>query len=124
MVGFHKYGERFMELYNKLSEEDKEYFLIGVRRELVKVMTDDEFTETLRSYEYYNVNKRFKKWEDTLTRILENYEQIIEEARNVHELLARSNMCSLCPNRIEEIEDACLIGGERNQLAHIYCLRS
>ena len=124
MVGFHRHGKRFIELYNNLSEEDKEYFLIGVRRELVKVMTDDEFTETLRSYEYYNVNKRFKKWEDALTRILEYYEQIIEEARNVHELLARSNMCSLCPNRIEEIEDACLIGGERNQLAHIYCLRS
>jgi len=125
MVGFHKYGERFMELYNKLSEEDKEYFLIGVRRELVKVMTESKFTETLgRSYERYNVNTRFEMWEEALRRILKNYEQIIEEACKVHELLARSNMCSLCPDKIEEIEDACLRGEEENQLAHIYCLRS
>lgn len=123
MVVFSEFNESLENIYRDLSEEDKNNFIIGIRKKLVELMVNPVFLETTGKgvTERFNVNRRFPLWFKTLKEALENHREIIEQVSRVTNRLRESNMCCLCPFKIDEVEDATIvdIGGEK--VAHLFC---
>ncbi len=123
MMNFSEFNENLENIYSVLSEEDRDNFIICIRKKLVEIMVDPIFLETTGSgvTERFNVNSRFELWFRTLRGALENHREIIEEGSKVINMLRESTMCSLCRFRIDEVEDATIvdIGGEK--VAHLFC---
>lgn len=123
MMSFSAFNENLENIYSDLSEEDRDNFIIGIRKKLIELMVNPIFLETTGKgvTERFNVNRRFDLWLGTLKGALENPREIIEEVSKVINMLRESNVCSLCPFKIDEVEDATIvdIGGER--VAHLFC---
>jgi hypothetical protein len=121
MVGFYKHLEELEKLDEKLSEDDKRFFLLGLKHSLVGTMTDPEFIMTLTHSTSHksNVQKRFSLWTGTLKECIKDPGGTIAKARQIDQLRKRSETCSRCPTKIESFEDTVLT--QNGEITHRYC---
>jgi len=123
MVGFHIFGDRLKELLNKLGKSERQYFLDGLRHNLVKLMNLPRFRETLieGTGRPHNVRTRFDMWTDEIKKALERYDDVIKKTKLILDLQRKSTACWLCTEHITSFEDAHL--SEENgeyRLVHLY----
>lgn len=128
MVGFHEFRDRLQSVWDALpTSSAKENFILGLRRRLIGVMTNDGFLRTLseQTSAPHVIRQRFDYWLPALRMAVETPEKIVEEAQKILSWLRRTTLCSLCPSHIGSPEDAAFLEeGEREDLAHLFCKRS
>ncbi len=120
LVWFAEVGDELGTLWDRLAEEDQEFFVKSLRRAAIGVMLQDRFREALSKdrTRASNLEERFRSWYRGMNSFIDSPEDHIDETKQIHSELRNSEMCALCPNRMD-MEDS--VRTATGELAHRYC---
>ena len=122
LVWFAEVGDKLDRLWDDLVEEDREFFIKSLRRYAIGVMHQSKFQEALSKdrTRASSLDERFKSWYRGMNSVINDPERRMDETKEIHRQLRKSELCALCPNRME-MEDA--VWNTNGELAHRYCQR-
>ena len=122
LVWFAEVGNELDRLWNDLAEGDREFFVRSLRRAAIDVMLQHRFQEALTKdrTRASSLHVRFDSWFRGLKSVIESPRQKIDSTKEIYLRLRESELCALCPNRMD-MEDAVWTNAE--ELAHRYCRR-
>lgn len=126
MVGFYQVRERLDELWARLNSEndERELFLVGLRRRLIDVMVEHAFLDTLREQTLHPhvIRRRMELWSDALHWAIDNWGSVVKDAEKAVKLQRRSTACVLCPQHLSSLDDAVVLQLSAGEgLAHRFC---
>ncbi len=120
MVGFAHFMDQLNNIWDGLNGQEQ-MFKMAIRRRLISVMINPQFRETLNegTTRPTTIVRRFTLWYQAIEDIINNPEASMKQSQALHNILARSNVCSVCPNQVSS--DDALLGANGN-LMHRFCL--
>ena len=87
MIGFHQFGAKLAEIWRQLpsDRDSRRYFVHGVRRALLNVMTRDAFLVTLRerTLQPAVLRSRLDHWFEGLQSAINDWQGLVESARMI-----------------------------------------
>lgn len=123
LVWFAEVGEKLDMLWNDLVDRDRDLFLISFRRLAINAMLQPKFQESLsrERTRASSLDQRFRGWYRVMNTVINYSEREINITKEIYLQLRKSELCALCPNRMD-VEDA-VWNSSREELAHRYCQR-
>jgi hypothetical protein len=117
------FGETLESIWKGLSATDQQILRMMVRRKLIDVMTNQRFLDTINQATTgpLAVDTRFSMFGAAMEAICHNPSAAIDEGRKLHEALAKSNVCSLCPNQVSPDDAEWSV--PQQKVAHRFCRR-
>ena len=125
-VRFASFGDHLDKIWSRFDEAQRQLLQAALRKRLIDVMVDDQFSQTLiqNTTRPENVRQRFDLWGRVLESVIQEPDSAIERAALVHEKLSRSNVCAVCPQQVTPY-DAVLLSVDGDQrVAHRFCRRN
>ena len=122
MVWFAEVGKKLDAIWDTISDLDGEFLVKSLRRISINVMLQPGFQEALSTDKTRaaSLNKRFDAWYRAMNAIVRFTDREIETTKEIYKRIAVSNMCALCPNKVD-MEDA--MWTSTREIAHRYCQR-
>lgn len=123
MVGFAQYGPRFDKLWNAADRVEREHLKLRLRSRLIDVMTNPRLADTMwaGTTRPEAIDTRMKLWTGVIKSVAEEDNDAIELAREIHDHLRRTNVCSICPHPMTPDDAVWASTGGSKRLAHRYC---
>ena len=120
LVWFAEVGDKLSRLWDRLAEEEQGFFIRSLRRAAINVMLQGRFREALSKdrTRASSLDERFRSWYRGMNFFIDSPEDHIEETKQIYSQLRNSELCAVCPNRMEMEDSVWTATGE---LAHRYC---
>ena len=123
LVWFAEVGGKLDALWDRIAQEERGLFVKSLRRTAIGVMLQPSFQEALSRdrTRASSLDERFRSWNRGMNSFINSPEDHIDATREIYSELRNSELCALCPNRME-MEDA-VRNATTGRLAHRYCQR-
>lgn len=123
MVSFAEMGDRLNEIWEPFHAEKRQMFRDAARRQLATVMSESKFADTLTDATTRpdKVRYRFDKWISALADFVTDPDEYLDGMRKIYERLQESELCAVCPSKMNSEDAIWRTSVEGRQLVHRYC---